>query len=53
LTIYMQHESPGPDKEPNWLPTPARDFRPVMRMYQPKPEIPYRGLPTTGHSKVR
>ena len=39
LTIYLQHESPGADKESNWLPTPAGDFRPIMRMYQPKPEV--------------
>jgi hypothetical protein len=39
LTIYIQHESPGPDKESNWLPTPAGDFRPIMRMYQPGPAV--------------
>ena len=36
LTIYMQKESPGPDKESNWLPSPRQGgFRPLMRMYQP------------------
>ena len=40
LTIYMQKDSPGADKEPNWLPTPQTGpFRPVMRMYQPKQPI--------------
>jgi hypothetical protein len=39
LTIYLQQESPGPDKEANWLPTPAGAFRPIMRMYQPRPEV--------------
>lgn len=39
LTIYLQHESPGSDKESNWLPTPEADFRPIMRMYQPQPEV--------------
>ena len=39
LTIYMQHESPGPDKEANWLPAPSGDFRPIMRLYQPKQEV--------------
>ena len=39
LTIYLQHESPGPDNQANWLPAPAGDFRPVMRMYQPKPDV--------------
>lgn len=36
LDIYMQHESPGPDKESNWLPAPEGDFRPILRMYQPR-----------------
>lgn len=40
LTIYMQKDSPGADKESNWLPTPQTgNFRPVMRMYQPKQPI--------------
>jgi hypothetical protein len=40
LTIYMQKDSPGADKESNWLPTPqAGNFRPVMRMYQPQEPI--------------
>jgi hypothetical protein len=39
LTIYLQKDSPGPDKEPNWLPAPEGDFRPILRMYQPRPEI--------------
>jgi hypothetical protein len=40
LTIYMQKDSPGPDKESNWLPTPQTgNFRPIMRMYQPKEPI--------------
>jgi hypothetical protein len=38
LDIYLQHESPGPDKESNWLPAPKGDFRPILRMYQPLPE---------------
>jgi hypothetical protein len=40
LTIYMQKDSPGADKESNWLPTPQTgNFRPVMRMYQPQQPI--------------
>lgn len=35
LDIYLQHESPGPDAESNWLPAPEGDFRPTLRMYQP------------------
>ena len=36
ITLYVQRESPGPDKESNWLPTAQQGpFRPIMRMYQP------------------
>ena len=35
LTLYFQNESPGADKEANWLPTPKGDFRPMLRMYYP------------------
>lgn len=42
VTIYIQKDSPGPDKETNWLPTPKTgNFRPIMRMYQPKGPIIY------------
>ena len=40
LILYMQKDSPGADKESNWLPTPQSGaFRPIMRMYQPKQPI--------------
>lgn len=40
LTIYLQKDSPGADKESNWLPTPQRGaFRPMIRMYQPRQPI--------------
>jgi hypothetical protein len=39
LDIYFQHESPGPEKESNWLPAPAGSFRVAMRMYQPHEEV--------------
>jgi hypothetical protein len=40
LTIYIQNDSPGDDKESNWLPTPASgSFLVVMRTYMPGPEI--------------
>lgn len=36
VTLYIQKDTPGADKESNWLPTPQMGgFRPVMRMYQP------------------
>jgi hypothetical protein len=38
LEIYMQAESPGPDKESNWLPTPTGTFFFVGRFYGPKAE---------------
>lgn len=38
ITLYVQHESPGKDKEANWLPAPKGPFFMVMREYWPKPE---------------
>jgi hypothetical protein len=39
LTIYIQNESPGPDKEANWLPAPKGPFMMAARYYWPKPEL--------------
>ena len=39
LTLYVQHESPGKDKEPNWLPAPKDEFNLIMRLYSPKKEV--------------
>lgn len=36
LTFYIQNESPGKDKEPNWLPAPKAPFAAAMRLYWPK-----------------
>ena len=38
LTLYIQRESPGQDKEANWLPTPNGPFMIALRIYWPKPE---------------
>lgn len=38
ITLYLQHETPGQDKEANWLPAPKGPFWTVMRLYWPKPE---------------
>jgi hypothetical protein len=38
ITLYVGHESPGKDKESNWLPAPAGPFFSVLRLYWPKPE---------------
>ena len=40
LTLYFQHESPGKDKEANWLPAPDGPFTLMMRMYWPKEAAP-------------
>jgi len=36
ITLFVQHESPGADKEANWLPAPSGPFVAVMRLYWPK-----------------
>ena len=36
LDIYLQSESPGADKESNWLPTPAQPFSLHARLYSPR-----------------
>ena len=35
VDMYLQAESPGKDKEANWLPAPKGKFSLVMRMYWP------------------
>jgi hypothetical protein len=36
LDLYFQNESPGTDKEANWLPAPKGAFNLCMRLYGPK-----------------
>ena len=38
ITLHVQNESPGEDKETNWLPAPKGPFFAVMRLYWPKTE---------------
>ena len=38
LTLLIQNESPGADKEANWLPAPKGPFVMYMRLYWPKAE---------------
>ncbi|WP_415184228.1 DUF1214 domain-containing protein, partial [Phaeovulum sp.] len=36
ITLYFQNESPGKDKEANWLPAPKGPFWVILRLYWPK-----------------
>src|SRR5881227_4331607 len=38
ITLYIQNESPGKEKEANWLPAPKGPFVMAMRLYWPKEE---------------
>lgn len=40
VTIYIQNESPGADKEANWLPAPAGPVYLAMRLYWPTTQPP-------------
>jgi hypothetical protein len=37
-TLYVQRQSPGKEREPNWLPAPEGPFALVLRLYWPKPD---------------
>jgi hypothetical protein len=39
VDLYLQAESPGKDREANWLPAPKRKFALVLRIYSPR-EMP-------------
>ena len=45
LTLYMQKDHPGKDKESNWLPIPDSPFRLALRVYVSKDEVISRGCP--------
>ena len=40
IDLYFQHDSPGKDKEANWLPAPSGQFILMMRLYWPKETPP-------------
>jgi hypothetical protein len=40
MTIYIQKDSPGKDKQSNWLPAPDGPIYLVMRLYWPKTQPP-------------
>jgi hypothetical protein len=39
VTIYLQHQSPGADKESNWLPAPDGLFALALRIYWPEQDV--------------
>ena len=39
ITLLVQNQSPGKNKEANWLPAPKGPFLVVMRLYWPKEEV--------------
>jgi hypothetical protein len=40
VDLYIQNESPGKDKESNWLPAPKDEFILMLRLYWPKDKPP-------------
>jgi hypothetical protein len=40
LDVYIQNESPGKDKEANWLPAPKGEFVLMLRLYWPREKDP-------------
>jgi hypothetical protein len=40
VDLYLQKDSPGKDKESNWLPAPEGRFIPMLRLYWPKEKPP-------------
>jgi hypothetical protein len=39
LDLYFQNESPGGDKEANWLPAPKGPYNLTIRIYAPKSDV--------------
>jgi hypothetical protein len=39
LPLYIQHASPGTDKESNWLPAPSDGFNLKIRLYWPEDTV--------------
>ena len=51
LTLYIQNESPGKDKEANWLPAPMGPFFMAMRLYWLKERSPERQMDRDYHTE--
>jgi hypothetical protein len=39
LDLYVQHDSPGAEKESNWLPAPEGNFNIFLRLYWPEDAV--------------
>lgn len=39
LKLHLQYESPGKERESNWLPVPKQPFQIVARLYWPREEL--------------
>jgi hypothetical protein len=39
FTLYVQHDNPGPDREPNWLPVSSGSFYLIIRVYAPVSDV--------------
>lgn len=39
VEIHVQAQSPGKDREANWLPAPAGIFQPTLRIYSPRKDV--------------
>jgi hypothetical protein len=40
VDLYIQNQSPGADRESNWLPAPTGKFVLMLRMYWPNQKSP-------------
>jgi hypothetical protein len=39
IPLYLMHDSPGKERESNWLPAPKGGFMVIMRLYWPKETV--------------
>jgi len=53
VDIYFQNQSPGKDKEANWLPAPKGEFNVLLRVYWPKEEMLNGSWKAPGIKKVK